>query len=612
MSATTNGHSGGKPRQPIVRTGEQAMEDHDQLVQRVKALTFTNWPNAAGFADLDEIRGPIELPVQGTIPVWTEGSLYRTGPGTRTVAGTPKGVFKVSHWFDGFAHSHKFDIVVGEDGNVRVMYSSRRQSEEMIDNIKKAGDKGFFSFGQKRDPCVGLFSKVMSVYQMATPRRHTAADNICVVVLGDVPGLPSAAPPKIEATSEHRVKIKNTWLTTDTNCLKEMDPETLEPIGFATQEKLHPDLKGPISCAHAQRDPETGDMFNFNLSMGRHSCYRVFKVSATTGETEILAAISLSSLPPTYNHSFFLSPSFVILCCTSAHIGWNGMKIVWEKNVVGSLEPFTQDKKMKWFIVDRHHGRGVVARYETDPGFFFHSVNSFEESVPYAKGGQKSSPLDLFCDMIHYDNLDVIDSLYYDVLTNQDGAAAKFWGVPTHHTKGHASLKRFRFRVSNSDTLSAQQIRSTRPMLTPSTNSLPVQRPEVMFTIPSPHIGEMPTINPAYHTKRHRYMYAMCNRGYSTLVDTISKIDLETKEVKFWNTEQAHTPGEAIFVPRPGLPDQERDEDDGVLLSIVLDGVNKFSYLVCLDAKTMTETGRAVCDFPVALGFHGMHTTGNC
>ena len=42
-----------------------------------------------------------------------------------------------------------------------------------------------------------------------------------------------------------------------------------------------------------------------------------------------------------------------------------------------------------------------------------------------------------------------------------------------------------------------------------------------------------------------------------------------------------------------------------MLLSIVLDGFQGTSYLVCLDAKTMKELGRAEYDAAIGFGFHG-------
>ncbi|KAA8643749.1 uncharacterized protein ATNIH1004_010523 [Aspergillus tanneri] len=42
--------------------------------------------------------------------------------------------------------------------------------------------------------------------------------------------------------------------------------ETLEPVGVTDQSVLHPNLKGPLTCA--QYDPITRDLFNYNLDSG--------------------------------------------------------------------------------------------------------------------------------------------------------------------------------------------------------------------------------------------------------------------------------------------------------------------------------------------------------
>jgi torulene dioxygenase len=103
--------------------------------------------------------------------------------------------------------------------------------------------------------------------------------------------------------------------------------------------------------------------------------------------------------------------------------------------------------------------------------------------------------------------------------------------------------------------------------------------------------------------KENRYVYTTVHRGFSAFVDGLSKVDTVTKEALYWDNQKGHTPGEAIFVPDP----EGTDEDDGVLLSVVLDGFKEMSYLVCLDAKTMKEIGRAECGCPVGFGFHGTH-----
>ncbi|KAG7148082.1 Beta like protein [Verticillium longisporum] len=77
---------------------------------------FREWPNDAGFDGLTETRGPVDLVVRGRIPAWAAGSLYRTGPGACKVEDTKSGTLHISHWFDGLAHTHRFDIVEDDPG----------------------------------------------------------------------------------------------------------------------------------------------------------------------------------------------------------------------------------------------------------------------------------------------------------------------------------------------------------------------------------------------------------------------------------------------------------------------------------------------------------------
>ena len=554
---------------------------------------------------MTEERGPIEIAVSGHIPEWVAGSLYRTGPGVYKVENTPKGTFHTSHWFDGLAHTHRFDIARGEDGVVKVVYSSRRQSDQMMEHIRTHGERKLYSFGQRSDPCLGIFSKIMATWQAATVKQQDKSiANINIAVHVNLPGLDSAAGNLVGKASSsapgtaaegsagrsgRQTRLpRNVWVTTDNSMLKQVDPRTLEPIGFAPQRVLHPQLKGPLSCAHAQRDPITGDLYNWNQQFGREPTYRIFRVSAATGKTDILAVVRGLDVKAAYIHSFYLSPSFVILCIPSSHLGWNGLKIPWERNVIDAIDPFATSKKCKWFIIDRLHGRGVMARFETEAGFFFHTVNAFEER---SDTDLQNGTTTLCCDVVEYANLDIMSQLYYDVLLRRNGADKDSWGSEQRARDATARLSRYSFCVPIDDL--------PRPGLNPTKTGTKT------FSIPSPHCGELPTINPRFATRRHRYVYSLPSWGRSTVADGIVKTDMVTREALFWDIPHGHSPGEAIFVPRPGAA--EEDEDDGVLLSVVLDGHSRRSYLLCLDARTMTETGRAEVGFAVALGFHGVH-----
>ena len=425
-----------------------------------------------------------------------------------------------------------------------------------------------------------MFAKMMVTF------RPDALNNN-VVVQRNMPGLHAANPTNTEAG--HRTGTKNAFVFTDSSKVQEIHPDTMEPVRDGTSKDLHPELSGPMSCAHPQRDPQTGDLFNFNLILGLRVVYKMYKVSATTGETEILASISGPDVAPAYIHSFFLTKNYAVLCIPCTQFAWNGMRIPWEGNLVDSILPFDQSRRTQWIVVDRHHGTGIVARFTTPASFFFHSVNAFEEQTKV----DGDTHTDLFFDTVSYPNWDVIKSFYNDVILDRNGSAKEHWLDNDGYKTCRTSLHRFRFRLPYPQ-------ETETPSSSPSSID---DSAELVFSIPAPHCGELPTINPAYSTRRHRYVYATGSRGLSTLIDCIVKTDVFTRQALIWGAPKGHSPGEAIFVGKPNAT----DEDDGVLMALVLDGTAQRSYLLVLDAESMRELGRAEAEFAIGMGFHGTH-----
>ncbi|HUN09591.1 MAG TPA: carotenoid oxygenase family protein, partial [Aggregatilineales bacterium] len=66
-------------------------------------------------------------------------------------------------------------------------------------------------------------------------------------------------------------------------------------------------------------------------------------------------------------------------------------------------------------------------------------------------------------------------------------------------------------------------------------------------------------------------------------------------------------PGEPVFAARPG----GTADDDGVLLSVVLDTTAGNSFLLVLDARTLQEVARATLPQAVMFGFHGHFRAGD-
>lgn len=514
--------------------------------------------------------------MEGTIPAYAAGTLFRTGLGPRSVETSKNTVFKVNHWFDNFSQIHRFQIHEPRNGSkVRVTYNSRLTSDGLIEKIKKTGKLDGFTFAAKYDPCKSFFQKIHSVFQAAPPPAAANEVNVAVTMSVNLPGLSMIG----HKTDAPHISGEGMTLCTktDANIIQMLDPETLEPIGLAYQSVLHPALKGVGSGAHAKSDPRSGDVFNYNLDFGRNGTYRVFRASASTGKTSILATFHHSAA---YLHSLFLTENYVVLCVWNSYYKAGGASILWTHNLLDAMQ-WDGQRPTTWFVVDKRSaeegGRGLIAKYTSDAFFAFHTINAYEERPSTEEGS-----VDIVADIVAYENMDVLGHFYLDNLASD---------LPQAHayTNSLSSGSRPRYR------------RYRLPCVPASPNS-GTFRAVLEYTSSHVDAFELPIISPRVVTKKHRYMYGINHTDKSTFVDGLVKYDAETHSTVRWG-EHGQSPGEPIFVPEP----QSADEDGGVLLTVVLDGPGGKSYLLVLDAKTMTEVGRAHVDGVVGFGFHGLH-----
>ena len=116
----------------------------------------------------------------------------------------------------------------------------------------------------------------------------------------------------------------------------------------------------------------------------------------------------------------------------------------------------------------------------------------------------------------------------------------------------------------------------------------------------SEHAIELPRIDDRRVGQRYRVIYGV--GAGDGMFDRLLKFDLAAGSVAEWSQPGRH-PGEPIFVARPG----GTEEDDGVVLSVVLEPERGASSLVVLDAASFTEIARARVPQHIPLGFHGAY-----
>jgi carotenoid cleavage dioxygenase-like enzyme len=83
-------------------------------------------------------------------------------------------------------------------------------------------------------------------------------------------------------------------------------------------------------------------------------------------------------------------------------------------------------------------------------------------------------------------------------------------------------------------------------------------------------------------------------------LERIVKVDVAERTTRSWSAPGCF-PGEPVFAARP----EAEHEDDGVLLSVVLDAHAGRSLLLVLDAADLSELARARVPHHIPFSFHG-------
>eukprot|EP01117_Protostelium_nocturnum_P012581 TRINITY_DN4630_c0_g1_i3.p1 TRINITY_DN4630_c0_g1~~TRINITY_DN4630_c0_g1_i3.p1 ORF type:complete len:254 (+),score=80.28 TRINITY_DN4630_c0_g1_i3:127-888(+) len=237
----------------------------------------TSDPSPFGDRNLVEQNEPIQIQVDGKIPSWVSGTLFRTGLGKFSVDRPDGSTFYFHHPFDGLSMIHRFRV---EGGDIpKVYYSSRHLAKGVEERIKNR-DSTLVFFGP--DPCKTIFGKVQSLFLQikdkgsGDDRRRMEQDpmgeNINVTV---TPNFPLGRKREQEWGIEEGMALV---MKTDANMLQLLDPDTMKPKKLFTYGHIDEDpiFKGRSAASHHQRDEETGEYINFTMEFHPVPKWHVF------------------------------------------------------------------------------------------------------------------------------------------------------------------------------------------------------------------------------------------------------------------------------------------------------------------------------------------------
>jgi carotenoid cleavage dioxygenase-like enzyme len=305
---------------------------------------------------------------------------------------------------------------------------------------------------------------------------------------------------------------------------------------------------GQLSTAHPHLNREDGGMLNYAAKLGAVSSYRFFALPPSGGKPRVIGSLPVRE--PAYMHSFGVTERWLVLVEFPFVVNPLALAL--------AGRPYIENYRWKpargtrFTLVDRKTGKATKG-FEAEACFAFHHVNAFERDG------------EVVVDLCSYADPSVIEDLYLERLRA---------GKPV----AQAELTRF--------TLSLDRRSVDREHLVDE--SL-----------------ELPRINYGRCNERpYRYVWGNA-AGTGGWIERIVKADTVDRTTLDWS-EPGCYPGEPVFVARPGA----ESEDDGVLLSVVLDADRGSSCLLVLDAAQLSELARAEVERPIPFGFHGQFARG--
>jgi beta,beta-carotene 9',10'-dioxygenase len=326
------------------------------------------------------------------------------------------------------------------------------------------------------------------------------------------------------------------------------DAETLKTQGAFYFED---DLFGHLSCGHPQLDYTNNYYYNFLVRFGMSNSYQIYKVHKNSTKRKLIAKLSVKE--PSYMHSFAMTENYIIL--TEFPLVFNPMTAMLSGKAPKDCLEWKPERGTNFLVINKHTGK-LLAKYKSEAFFAFHHINAYEHAG------------EIVIDIAATDEPDLLRKSYLKPLR----------AATTSAEHPLSEYRRYRLPFAQKRTGFLKHELICEPLI------------------------EMVTINAGRNSgRKYRYAYGVGhNTEWHNLVGQLIKVDVETKTVSTWFEPDTY-PNEPIFVANP----HANHEDEGVLLSVVLDTVKGLSFLLILDAVNLEELGRVDLPHHIPLEFHG-------
>jgi carotenoid cleavage dioxygenase-like enzyme len=250
-------------------------------------------------------------------------------------------------------------------------------------------------------------------------------------------------------------------------------------------------------------------------------------MAADSNHRQLICSIPVKQ--PAYMRTFAMTEHYLILA--------EFLLLLNRLSLALSGKPYIENYEWKpeqgtRFLVIRKSDGNLVHTAYSEAFFAFHHVNAFEQDN------------EIVVDLIAYNDASVIQSLYLEPLL--------------HHPEqviAAGELRRYHVPLN--------QVIADYEVLTPE----PIELPRINYQ--------------RCNAKPYQFAYGIGNSGPGNFIDKLVEVNVINGSTQIWRLPDCY-PGEPVFVAAPTAA----TEDEGVILSVVLDAKAESSFLLVLDARS--------------------------
>ncbi|HEY9691693.1 MAG TPA: carotenoid oxygenase family protein [Oculatellaceae cyanobacterium] len=467
-----------------------------------KLSTHPAWANAIAQPAQEFAPTPLKV-ISGEIPAGLRGSLYRNGP-----ARLERGGRKVGHWFDG-------------DGAILGVHFSDHGATGVYRFVQTSGYQEETAAGKYLYGNYGMTAPGAIWHQWLRPVKHSANTSVL--------GLPD--------------KLLALWEGDNPYAL---DLETLETRGLDNLGGLD---QGLAYSAHPKIDPNTGEIFNFGVSVKKDVLLNLYK-SDRTGKIIKKSAFKLDGF--SILHDFVLAGQYLVFFVPPLRI--NILPLILGLSSYSDAAKWKPQLGTQVLVFDKNT-LTLVSRGETDPWFQWHFGNGYVDS-------SGSIILDI--------------ARYEDFQTNQ-----------------------FLKEVATGKTTTTAKGTLWQVNLNPQTGKV-TKMQEVLD-----RGCDFPVVSPREVGQANRYTYLSVHRQNvdisKEVLSAIARFDSKT------DTLCEAQIGENCYASEPIYAIDAYNPDQGWILTVVYDGNIHKSEVWIMNSDRLNESPVCKLQLPsvIPLGFHG-------